>query len=175
MKSLKIAALLCAATLASFTAFAADETFPEKYAGVDLNFQRFDDGSDVATPLAVTAKVGGFFHQHLAAEARLGFGVASDSVNGVDYINNYNIGGYIRAVAQVEKLSPYLICGFTVAQATASLGSDNYTENKTGISYGAGFDYNFSEKYAVSAEWLKLVDNGDFDLSSINVGLKYKF
>lgn len=175
MKSLKIIALTAVLTLAGLSAMAAEDSHKKPYLGFDANIQNFDNGSDSLNPAAVTFKGGAFFHQYVAAEARLGFGVATDSVGGMDVMTDYYAGAYVRLAAQMDKLSPYLIGGFTAAKASYSGGGVSESINKSGLSYGAGLDYKFGEHYAATVEWMKLVDKSDFDLSSINVGVKYLF
>jgi opacity protein-like surface antigen len=177
MKKMKVLAALVVATAVSVPVLAADEIFTSPYAGAQINFQTIsaDDGGDDVNPMALTLLGGAFVHQYVALEARLGFGIVDDTTEGVDIINTYNASLLARGVYTVENFSPYVALGFSTAKVTAEWDGGDDDETNSGLSFGLGVDYKFMDNYAANLEWISLVNGDDFDVSSINLGVKYLF
>lgn len=78
---------------------------------------------------------------------------------------------------------PYVLLGHSTATAEVTtefstlLGTARNTEERTASdpSYGAGVEVNLSEETAITAEWVQLDDDDDFDLTTINIGFLQRF
>ncbi|TAL17059.1 porin family protein [bacterium] len=176
MKKLKVLAALVLAALVCAPVFAADG-FATPYFGGTLNFQEIepDGGGSDADPIGITAILGGFVHRNIALEGRLGLGIIDDSVQGVDVINDYNLGVYARGVFFADKFMPYFLLGLSTAKVSVDWDGGSDSETDSGLSIGLGADYKFQPNMAANIEWISIVNGDDYDLTSLNLGVRYYF
>ncbi|WP_019022875.1 MULTISPECIES: porin family protein [unclassified Thioalkalivibrio] len=127
-------------------------------------------------PDALVARGGYFFNEYFAVEGRAGTGLSDDTDNGVDVELDYMIGGYARGNLPVSNVvSLYGMAGVTHAEATASGGGVSVTDDDTGPSYGVGAEFNVANDLGLSVEWMRYMDESDYDVDAISVGMNYHF
>ena len=104
-------------------------------------------------------------------------------------------GIYWRASIPANKIYPYTIIGYTIAEIETSKGFITGTGNNTGngelstitvdfvkdnetqsgISYGVGADFHVNDNLAINAEWMSYLDKDELDISGASLSLVYKF
>lgn len=172
--------------------------FAGGYAGGLINQFKYDeDGLDSFEPLGVTFRIGGFFNEYVSAEFRYGVGVENDEQSywvdlpglfpyevEVDLEVEQTMGAYFRFGGPATSwFYPYAIVGFTKAdlKAEGSGGvlapqfSVSLEESESSVSYGIGTDFYVSNKVGLNLEYLKAVDEDNFELDVISFGVLGKF
>lgn len=171
----KLVLMLLVFVMSSTTAFAASN-----YWGLDYSFVNYEESGGLDADVGVLSlKFGTYLNEYFAAEARVGFGIDDDTVDvfGVPVefeVDNF-IGVYMRAEMPHDKVRPYAILGVTRGEATASAMGFSVSEDETDLSYGAGVDFVIGEKAGIDVEYMQLIDKSDFEITTINLGFKYRF
>jgi len=167
-KTAVIKALLTASIVsASFSASAADLYAGGSYAVLD---------SDDVTLNAIYGRFGASFNDNISAEARLGFGVGDDSVDGIKVELDNLYGVYVRGgIPAGEVFYPYAILGYSKAKGTASGFGVSVSDSESDLSYGVGADFNVNETFKINAEYMSYVDKDDFELTGFSVGVAFSF
>lgn len=161
-------------------------SWDDYYMGVQASQFRFDpelnDYSD-ARPNVLSLSVGQQLNRNIAVEARLGFGVADDELiytagnNGAmaaeaDTAVDYAVSVLVKPqVNLTDQLSLYALAGWSRAELT--VGDESSADS--GLSVGAGLSVNTTSELAFYVDWLSLIDEDPGRLSSINVGMLYRF
>ena len=146
---------------------------------VGASVSRFDvsvDGLSNTKPSAVTLKLGEQMSPNLAFEARLGKGLSSDSVNGLDLKVNTYYGIYGKGILPVTNdFSAYGLLGYSRGKVT--VGPNSATDG--GLSYGLGAEYMLTKNASVGLEWARLfrgsVGGADYRVNGLSLGVGYKF
>ena len=183
--------MMLALTLSATGAQAADT-----YAGVEFLMADYQESgmSDSLSPKAIAVKYGIQADQNLGVEFRLGTGinegkgsnmtidtglgsvVASDVTVNLDLL----LGIYGKAtLPMTDVLQVYGIAGITSVETTADVTIAGFkgSANSTGteFSYGAGFAFKPNDKTTLTTEYMMMVDNGDVQITSLNLGFAMKF
>lgn len=134
-----------------------------------------------AKPNVLSLSVGQTVHPNVAVEARLGFGVASDTINyevmpgttlNSEVELDYAVSLLAKPQAQLtDQLSVYALAGWSRSE----ISSDGNSGAESGLSVGAGFEVRTSKQLGFYLDWLRLMDEDQFELSSINLGMTYRF
>lgn len=162
------------AVLASQCAVAAPGLQPGLYVGGGLAETKFEiDGvSGDANPSALFARVGYQVNDYLAAEARLGTGLNSDTYHHIKTDIEEFYGIYAKVgVPTTVGLYPYAVLGLTQGELKAS----SVKQDDTDLSVGVGVDYWFDRSVSVGLEYTKYVETNDFTLSALSLGFNVKF
>jgi len=184
---MKRVVVLCFALFVSLglsPAFA--QTSTPAYLGLGYGLTTLDVDGFTEFDLDVLSLSGGiYFHKNFAAEARLGFGIGDDTYT--DFVgdslkvelDNY-LGLYLRGEIPIEKLKLYGIVGFTRGEITGTFdiggfGTFSESEDESDFSYGVGLDILPTDKLGLNLEYIQLMDKSDFDVTSLNFGVKFYF
>lgn len=175
----KFAAALLA-TMATTPAFAS--TTGETYLGGQFSHVTYDqDGISNVEPTAIIGRIGYFITDQFALESRLGFGIADDKteVGSVDadvevdsMVGLYGLGNQPLN----DVFSAYALIGFTRGELTAEIDGDgSWTEDDSSFSYGAGIQARFNESVSAQLEYMSYLDESDYSVSAVALGLNVHF
>lgn len=164
---LKLAAVVVSSVL-SAQAF-ADTYFGTNYSIVD---------SEISNPTALSVKIGKFMGENIAVEARLGFGLQDDKVEGLSGVessidNMYGVYG-IYNFAPKSDFNPYAILGYTNVKATVNSPVGSASDSEKDISYGLGASFKLSETASFNVEWARVIDKSDAELETISFGVSWE-
>ena len=186
MKS-KLIVLALAASLLLLTRTATAGSEGEYYFGLQYGVGDYDeDGiSETYNPTLLTARLGGYLTPNFAIEGRLGSGMEDDTHKLPEFGNNnfsleldsmlgvYGTGHFNLS----ETSSIYGVLGVSQVEGTASLPdfSLESSEDNSGISYGIGVDIGFGSSWALNIEYMRYLDEDDFNLDLGSIGATYRF
>ena len=175
---------LCSLCLVSAASHAQDNVnWDDYYLGTQVNQFSIDSGADFTTakPIGLTLTVGQQVHPNFAVEGRFGFGVADDSIRyqvnkttaiETDIELDYAVSILAKPQVRVsDSGSIYALIGWS----RSKLSTDGGSGAESGFSYGAGFAVQASKNFDLHLDWLRLMDQEGVELSSINLGLSYRF
>ena len=151
------------------TPVAAQDTF---YLGVDLHAWHVspDQGSSWRD-IGIRGRLGGRLAEHFAVEAHLATG-GSDRENGVPLELDHLAGVFLRGDIPVTRYtSLYGLAGFSQVKLTVEGSSDT----DSSISFGFGADYQVTNNTHVSLDWIRYVNETDYDYSALSVGARWSF
>jgi len=191
--------LKMAATLLTVSFLATTTAYAEVYFGISGVATDYDDSSSFDTDDLIqgfSLTLGYDFNPYVSTEIRWYEYVDSseNKDNGITYEIDARdaYGAYLKAGypfgsgAGVVKL--YGIAGFSYVdykisqrgenQITSTFSlpyeiSDNDTES--GISYGLGADFYFTEKASINLEYLRALDKSDFEADNFSIGIFLRF
>lgn len=166
MKRLTIAAVTSAVLAAGMatTAQAQQTSAPQLYLGGDAMFWNLDNkhGSD-RDSVGFRLRGGAQFNEYVGVEAHLGVG-GSDGRAKLKYLT----GAYAKGVLPVtDQFRFYGLAGITKVDLDADSDSD--------FSYGAGLEYDLTPQLALGADYMRYLDESDYDFNAASVGLRYRF
>jgi len=108
----------------------------------------------------------------LGIEARAGFGVDDDTINGVDVSVDNFYGGYgTFNLANESPITPYAVLGFTRVEAEVGSVKDDDSD----VSYGLGANMEFAPNLSGNLEYMRYYDDDNVELDGIGVGLQFNF
>ena len=135
------------------------------------------------SPGLVMGRFGKFQNDHFALEARMGFGLESESqtlsgsTDGVildmgPIIGLYGVGHFDIG----SKASIYGLIGVSYVQGNTFLEtptSRGYPESQkdNGISIGVGADIGIWNNIGLNLEYVSYINNSDFDISALGIGV----
>ncbi|MGM0569832.1 outer membrane beta-barrel protein [Marinobacter sp.] len=141
------------------------------YTGVNYTFMNIDaqEDADVGT---LSAKVGVQATDYFGAEARAGFGVNDDTVNGTKVKLDNFFGGYATInMANESPVTPYAVLGFTRVELEAGSRSDDESD----FSYGAGVNIQLAQNLSGNVEYMRYYDDSDVTIDGIGLGIQVNF
>lgn len=132
---------------------------------------------DGVSPSAIGAHVGAKLHPNLAVEARFGIGMGDDK--------GFEVDNYFSVLAKgilpiQDNLSVYGLVGFSRVAASYSetvcfggWGCQTFSgeASDSGLSLGAGAEFDLTPRISLSAEYLMMVDDAD----AMSIRASYKF
>ncbi|MDL0429506.1 porin family protein [Marinobacter sp. TBZ242] len=146
------------------------------YAGLNYSFIDIESGNDEVDVGALSAKVGGLVSPFFGVEARAGFGVDDDRINGVDYSLDNFFGGYATLnLANESPATPYLVFGFTRVELEAQSVFGTSTEDETDFSYGAGVNIDLTPEVAGNLEYMRYYDKNGATVDGLGLGVTFSF
>ncbi len=146
------------------------------YAGLNYSFLDIENGSDEVDVGALSAKVGGLVSPFFGLEARAGFGVDDDRIDGVDYSLDNFFGGYATLnLANESPATPYLVFGFTRIELEAQSVLGTTTEDETDFSYGAGVNVDLTPEVAGNLEYMRYYDKNGATVDGLGLGVTFSF
>ena len=168
-------------TLVASTTAVAD-TAGETYIGAQLSQVTYDeDGFSEAEPTAIVGRLGYFLADHFAIETRLGFGLADDSIEAsgfdVDVEVDSLIGFYgLGNLPLGDVFSVYALAGLTRGELSAEVdGFGSASGDDSGFSYGAGVQARFNESVSAHIEYMSYLDESDYSVTGLAIGLNAHF
>ncbi|MBS3803615.1 MAG: porin family protein [Oleiphilaceae bacterium] len=148
------------------------------YAGANYTFVDVDvDNGGSADLGTLSGKVGGYITPYFGLEARAGFGVDDDRIGaGTDLEADNFFGGYATVnVVNESPFTPYGIIGFTRYELESSGFQDSSDEDESGLSYGIGANMVINETLSGNLEYMRYLDEDDFVIDGIGLGLTLNF
>jgi outer membrane immunogenic protein len=162
MNKLLIAASAAAALFAVPAMAQAEAAF---YGNVGYANVAVDD-ADVNLGL-IQGRIGATLTPHFAIEGEAGFGIADDTVGGVDVKMNYQVGAYLVVNAPVsESFDIFARLGYATYEVEASIGGVSATDTGNDAAYGVGVQGFFTDNDGVRADWTSY--GGDANVWSIS-------
>jgi outer membrane immunogenic protein len=151
MKTFTIAAAAACALLAAPAIASAETSF---YGSVGYANVAVDD---VDVNLGVLqARAGLALNDYVALEAEVGFGIADDSIAGVDVEMKSEYGAYVVAKAPVsERFSAFARLGYVEYELEASAGGFAAQGDGNAAVYGLGVEGELTDTDAVRAEYAR--------------------
>ncbi len=155
----------------------ADAYGRDAYIGANLAvFEYAEDGFDDANVAGIFGRLGKQYTDNLAAEVRLGFGLGSDTVSGVDFEMQEFYGAYLKVSAPVgERLDPYLLVGYTQISVEVSALGVSVDDSADDFSYGVGTDIDLDKDLQGSVEFVRYADKDGAKFTSLSFGLSKAF
>ena len=158
------------------------------YVGLQQGFGDYDeDGiSETYNPTLLMARLGGYLTPNFTIEGRLGSGLKDDTHKLPEFGNNnfsleldsllgvYGTGHFNLS----EKSSVYGVLGGSKVEGTSSLPdftSLESSEDNSGISYGIGVDIGFGSSWILNIEYMRYLDDDNFNLDVGSIGVAYRF
>lgn len=142
------------------------------YLGVDLHAWHVspDQGSSWRD-FGIRGRLGGRLAEHFALEAHLATG-GSDRENGVPLELDHLAGVFVRGDIPVTRYaSIHGLAGFSQVKLTV----DGSSDSDSSISFGFGADYQVTNNTHVSLDWIRYVNETDYDYSALSVGARWSF
>jgi len=136
-----------------------------------------DEVGDSIRPTNLYAHVGYDFNEHFGVEGQSSFTLLDDSFDGVDWSTSI-VGIYAKGAAPVsEKVSLYVLGGFSSVEVSADLGFGTASDDESGPSYGVGADFAVSQNLEVFVRYMNyLEEDGLFtEVTAVNVGVGWSF
>ena len=134
-------------------------------------------------PGLVMGRFGKFQNDSFALEARLGFGIESESqpISGTADRVILDMGSIFGAYGVVHydfnsKASIYGLVGVSQAEGntflqTPTSRSGSTRQKDSGISFGVGADFAVWKDIGINLEYVSYVSNADFEVSAFGIGL----
>ncbi|MEQ6916787.1 porin family protein [Halomonas aquatica] len=167
MKTITISAVSAALLLAGATAHAQGSPMnyqPSPYLGADAMFWELDPdvgGSVDSTGLRLRGGVA--FNDYFALEGHLGTGGSDEGVE-LDYL----AGAYAKGILPiVPTFRLYGLVGFTEVDFDLSDESD--------FSYGGGAEFDVAPNLAVSADYMRYLDESNYTFDAASLGMTFRF
>jgi opacity protein-like surface antigen len=151
------------------------------YGGISLSSAEIRiDGLSTAKPTALGVKLGSQASPNFAVEARLGKGIADDSVNGVDVEIDTYYGLYAKGIVPMTNLfSAYGLLGYTRGEVTASGPGGSRSDWDGDVSYGFGVDFALSQSTSINIEWARLlkgsIAGSSYKVNALSLGANFRF
>ncbi|RZU45088.1 outer membrane autotransporter protein [Fluviicoccus keumensis] len=184
--------------LVACTSLAAYADVGDSYFGVDLMKADYqEDGmSESVSPKLIQVKFGSEFASGVGAEFRIGTGINEGEGGPMKVVTPFgtatatakvNIdllaGAYLRGdLPFTDQFHVYGLAGITSIKTTADVnvlspipGTNSASSTGTEFSYGAGLAFKPADDVSLTAEYMMLVDNGDVQISSFNIGFAKNF
>ena len=158
--------LLTLANLAPVTVQASD--YPLYYGLQIANLNYESDSTPDREPHALVARFG-YRGDTVGYEFRSGFG-DTDHETKVDFL----LGAYMTGQMRSGSISMYGLLGLSNSLVTVnnSASSGGFSENnESGVSFGFGASYGENEKMQFTIEYISYLDEDDFGLNAISLGV----
>ena len=160
----------------------------EYYIGLHYAEGDYDeDGiSETFNPTMLIGRFGRFITPNFSIEGRLGFDQDDDTQNLPEFGNRdftlelerlYGIYG-TGHLNITESSSIYAVLGFSEVKGTTSIPSIpglESTEENSSVSYGIGADIGIGGSWALNLEYIRYLDDDEFELDVTNIGATYSF
>ena len=146
-----------------------------------------EDGiSEAFNPTLLVGRFGRFITPNFSIEGRLGFDQDDDTQSLPEFGNRdftlelerlYGIYG-TGHLDITESSSIYGVLGFSEVKGTTSITSFpgiESTENNSSVSYGIGADIGIGSSWVLNLEYIRYLDDDEFELDVTNIGATYSF
>ena len=139
------------------------------------------DGLSTAKPTALGIRLGSQVSPNFAVEARLGKGIADDSVNnGVNVEIDTYYGLYAKGILPMTNLfSAYGLLGYSRGEVTASGPGGSVSDWDNDVSYGLGVDFAITKNTTINVEWARLfkgtIAASNYKVNALSLGANYRF
>lgn len=153
----------------------ANEQDPVVYVGAIYSHILYEAGDFDGDLAAYGALLGFPVNQHFAIELRYLVGEEGETTNvgsGIDV--NHMLGAYLRAGMPLsDRLYPYALLGRSKFELNGGAPGDG---GKSGLSYGLGLQFSFTESPALlNIEYASLLDRDEYALEGLAVSLQVQY
>jgi len=166
---------LITALIATLAASAASANSYITVEGTSVTVQDNLDGE--LNPMGLRFRLGMPLADNLDIEGHFGFG--SDSRDSAyDEFSTTYMGAYLKGYVPIGYNSAfYALGGFTGMSLSQTINDREFTDERFGFSYGAGFETKVSERVDLTADYMRYVrDEGLFEaISAVSFGVKFYF
>lgn len=146
------------------------------YAGLNYTFFNIEEGSDDVDVGTLSAKVGALATPYFGVEARAGFGVDDDRLDGVDFSLDNFFGGYATLnLANESPATPYVILGFTRVELEAEGPLGTASEDDSDFSYGIGVNVEMAPQVSGNLEYMRYYDQDNVTVDGLGLGVTFNF
>ena len=166
--------LTCIALLVANTANAQfrqhDDYVGGGFVSGDLNFSGLDFGLN-----AIDLKLGVEMQPWLHLEGRVAFGVNDKGIGGIEVSINRLLGAHgVLSYPNDSRFQPYVLAGITYGEVEFRLpGIARTDESESGLSLGAGIDFELNDSLDLYLEYMQYLDKGDVDYGAFTLGIKF--
>ena len=133
--------------------------------------------SDDLEPSGLRFRLGARVSEFFDVEGH--FGLTSDDDSPIfDELDATYFGGYLKGYIPVgERSALFGLAGYTRTELTQTVGGSEFSDARTGFSWGFGLETQLTERVDLTADYMQyLSDEGLFeDISAVNFGLKLYF
>ncbi len=143
--------------------------------GTSITVQDNLDGE--LNPLGLRFRMGMPIGENLDIEGHFGFG-GDDRDSSYDEFSSTYGGVYLKGYVPIGYNSAfYAMGGWAGVSLTQTVNDSDFTDERYGFSFGAGFETKISERVDLTADYMSYVrDEGLFeDVSAVSFGLKFYF
>ena len=146
-----------------------------------------EDGiSETFNPTMLVGRFGQFITPYFSIEGRLGFGQDDDTRNLREFGNHdftlelerlYGIYG-TGHLNVTESSSIYVVLGFSEVKGTTGIPSFpgiESTDENSSVSFGLGADIGIGGSWALNIEYIRYLDDDEFQLDVTNIGATFSF
>ncbi|QJQ96145.1 MULTISPECIES: porin family protein [Halomonadaceae] len=169
MKKLAISSVSVAAASAllfagSAHAQQAQTFYPQGYIGGDAMFWDLNpDRGPSRDDVGLRLRGGAQFNDYFALEGHVGGG-GSDGPAELEYL----VGAYAKGILPIaDEVRLYGLAGLTEV--------DFDIDRTSGLSYGAGAEFDLTPNLALGADYMRYLDKSDYTFDAASVGLRYRF
>lgn len=171
-------ALLLAGVFAAPALFGSGAAQAGGYLGIEGSSVSVENNlDDELNPVGLRLKLGMRLSDVFDIEGHVG--LTSDSENRAfdDFDTGY-IGAFLKGYIPLGSRSAlFALAGVSSVEHTQTINGSEFTDDRTGVSWGFGMETQLSERLDLTADWMHyLADDGLFEeITAVNFGLKMYF
>lgn len=158
--------------------FATNTVSASGYVAIEGTSVTVEDNLDSElNPMGLRFRMGMPLGDNLDIEGHFGFGADTRDSAYDEFSTTYG-GVYLKGYVPIGFNSAfYALGGFSGVALTQTVNGSEFTDERFGFSYGAGFETKISERADLTADYMRYVrDEGLFeDISAVSFGLKFYF
>lgn len=163
-----MALALCGAS----AAYAVEDDSANWYFGLSVtsfDFEVTDPFSESYNTHGYIAKMGYDLGSYISLEGRVGMGDSDTDGSGLSMEAQRVGAAYVRFNLPFDKIKIYALAGAAQVTLKAGLAGASDTMEETGTSYGGGIELYGNRTTALTAEYVRYIEDGDFDGAEIDV------
>ena len=153
------------------------------YGGIVYSVLEDDANIEIS---AVGGRVGAFLNENFSVEGRVQIGVGDDegydSQSAIAYSVEANtlIGIYSRIGFYISPyVYPYGIIGYSqldyTVESRGGASSISVDDKESSASFGFGVDVSVSKTTLLNIEYLRLIDESEFEVDALSIGATFRF
>ncbi len=147
------------------------------FTGAHLGYAEVETDAGSVNPLVLHALGGYHFNRFFAVEGRIGVGLNDkETDDGVRTKIRSYYGLYLRGQVPLSRwVHLYALAGALNMSMEWGDQPLQARDSATDFSYAFGLDLLASEHFTVQIEAIRWIDKGDFDVTGVNLGIRYDF
>jgi len=157
-----------------------DDTYDGFYLGVSAGQLIYkEEGLNTIHPTVALFRFGKEFSPYIALEGRIGTGLSDDDADGFRVDTRAIYGGYLKGMLPLAPtFSLYGLAGVSGLDLERNYYKQRTSES--GLSFGAGADWELGGGAALNLEWIRLISDGnnagyDYTADQLTFGVNWKF
>ncbi|MEE9321959.1 MAG: porin family protein [Granulosicoccus sp.] len=171
-------AFLLVAVLAAPAIFGSAVAQAGGYLGIEGSSVSVENNlDDELNPVGLRLKLGMRLSDVFDVEGHVGFTGDSRNVAFDDFETGY-IGAFLKGYIPLGSRSAFFVlAGISSVEHTQTINGSEFTDDRTGVSWGLGMETQLSERLDLTADWMHyLADEGLFEeITAVSFGLKMYF